>query len=183
MKLDEVMEWRSFEAKDGTVFDLTFLNSKKLTYVHSLSGKPDVRYDFWVTYSHHCFTKDYDHLSEEERFALAYRAPRETRPFCHKRYSLAKEYLCQIVENLGTKEYVVRDAGHNQFITVKVLSDGGMDVWYKVPFKMYKEQKKYRLHVLSAYPDKKSHGGGKVGFFTIAKNLKGGMSLPSNSRK
>ena len=51
MILDEVMQWKAFEAEDGTIFDLSFLDAKKVTYTHSFAGKPDVSYDFWVTYS------------------------------------------------------------------------------------------------------------------------------------
>ena len=56
MKLDEVTAWRLFESLDGQVFDLSFLDAKKITYTHTLEGKSDVEYDIWVTYSSHCFT-------------------------------------------------------------------------------------------------------------------------------
>lgn len=183
MVLDEVTQWRDFVAKDGTVFDLSFLNAKKVSYVHSATGKPDIIYDFFVTYSFHCFAKDYSHLSEEERAALAYKAPKETRPFCHLRYSLAKRNLCQIVENLSSPEYIITDAGYGSYITANIITEDGQKIWYHVPFKVYRERKKYRLHVLSAYPDKERHGGGKIGFFKIAYNLKMGKPLPSNPHK
>ena len=50
MILDEVMQWKAFETEDGAIFDLSFLDAKKVTYTHSFAGKPDVSYDFWVTY-------------------------------------------------------------------------------------------------------------------------------------
>lgn len=183
MILDEVTQWRPFEAEDGTVFDLSFLDARKVTYVHSLTGKPDVVYDFWVTYSCHCFTKDYPHLDETERQVLAYAAPRETRPFCQQRYTLAQQYLCQIVENLTSAEYIITDAGFGSYITAKVLTEEGETVWYHVPFRVYRERKKYRLHVLSAYPAPQRRGGGKIGFFKIAYNLRMGKPLPRNPHK
>lgn len=183
MTLDEVTQWRAFTAEDGSVLDLSFLDTKRITYVHSATGKPDVSYDFWVTYSCHCFTKDYPHLTDQERSALAYDAPRETRPFCRQRYTLARQHLCQIVENLGSAEYTITDAGYGSFITAKVLTDEGETAWYHVPFRVYRERKKYRLHVLSAYPAPERRGGGKIGFFKIAYNLRMGKPLPSNPHK
>ena len=180
MVLDEVMQWRAFEAEDGSTFDLSFLDAKKVTYVHSLVGKPDVSYDFWVTYSCHCFTKDYPHLGEADRQALAYAAPKETRPFCQQRYTLAQQHLCQIVENLASPEYTITDAGYGGYITAKVLDSAGETVWYHVPFKVYRERKKYRLHVMSAYPAHERRGSGKIGFFKIAYNLRMNRKLPSN---
>ena len=183
MILDEVMQWKAFEAEDGTIFDLSFLDAKKVTYTHSFAGKPDVSYDFWVTYSCHCFTKDYPDQSEAQRQALAYLSPKETRPFCQQRYILARQHLCQIVENLASVEYTITDAGYGSYITAKVLTDDGETVWYHVPFRVYRERKKYRLHVLSAYPAPERRGGGKIGFFKIAYNLRMGKPLPSNPHK
>jgi hypothetical protein len=41
----------------------------------------------------------------------------------------------------------------------------------------------YRLHVLSAYPAPERRGGGKIGFFKIAYNLRMGKPLSSNPHK
>lgn len=183
MKLDEVTEWRTFESPDGQVFDLSFLNAKKVTYTHTLEGKPDIEYDFWVTYSSHCFTKSYDHQSEEEREALNYAAPKESRPFCQRRYSLAQRYLCQIIENLGSPDYIITDAGYGSYLTAKIVDEAGDETWYHIPFKVYRHQKKYRLHVMSAFPAEERRGAGKVGFFKIAYNLRMGKPLPKNPHR
>lgn len=183
MNLDEVMQWLAFESPDGEVFDLAFLDAKKVTYTHSLKGKTDVKYDFWVTYSSHCFTKGYDHQSDEEREALNYHAPKESRPFCQRRYDLARAYLCEIVESLGSPDYIITDAGYGSYLTAKVVDENGNEMWYHVPFKIYRQHKKYRLHVMSAYPAEERRGAGKIGFFKIAYNLRMGKKLPSNPHR
>ncbi|MGB0849534.1 MAG: hypothetical protein ACPGSM_22545 [Thiolinea sp.] len=183
MNLDEVMQWRVFESRSGEVFDLSFLDAKKVTYIHSLEGKPDVQYEFWITYSSHCFTKDYGHQTDIEREVLNYHAPKESRPFCQRRYYLAQQYLCHIVENLGSPDYIITDAGYGSYLTAKVVNEDGEDVWYHVPFKVYRQQKKYRLHVMSAFPAEKRRGAGKIGFFKIAYNLRMGKKLPSNPHR
>ena len=87
------------------------------------------------------------------------------------------------MENLASAEYTITDAGYGSYITAKVLTDDGETVWYHVPFRVYRERKKYRLHVLSAYPAPERRGGGKIGFFKIAYNLRMGKPLPSNPHK
>jgi len=190
MNIDEVTEWPDFIDPDGKSFDLSFLNAKQVTYRHVSEGKEDIIYKFWVTYSLHCFAKDYDHLDSVEREQLMYHSPRkvngkpvDSRPFCIERYTLASEHLCNIIENLGSSEHAVKDGGYNSYLVVKVLTATGETLWYNVPFKVFREKKKFRLHVLSAYQTKEPRGGGKVGFFKIAYNLKMNKKLPSNPHK
>lgn len=190
MNLDEVTHWPEFLDQNGARFDLSFLDAKKVTYRHEKKGKPDVTYDFWVTYSLHCFAKDYEHQSEFESQSLMYHSPKkvngepvESRPFCLARYALAAENINAIVENLGSSEYVIKDGGYSSYLAVKLMTSSGETVWYNVPFKVFKEKKKYRLHVLSAYPSEEPRGGGKVGFFAIAYNLRMNKKLPSNPHK
>lgn len=180
MKLGEVLEWQPFTTPNGEVYDLTFLNVKKITYVHSTEGKKDIEYDFWVTYSSHCFTKDYESLTDADRAALNYHAPREDRPFCFKRYELAKQYLCNAIESLGSLGSVVLDGGYKSYITTKIITADDQDLWYHIPFKVYRERKKYRIHVMSAYSSTEKRGGGKVGFFKIAYKLRMNKKLPEN---
>lgn len=183
MKLDEVTQWRGFEAPNGEFFDLSFLDAKRVTYAHTSDSKPDVIYDFWVTYSSHCFTKGYEHQSDEEREALSYHAPRESRPFCRQRYYLARKYLCHVVESLGSPGSIVTDAGYGSYLTARIVDESGNKVWYHIPFKVYRHQKKYRLHVMSAYPAEGFRGGGKIGFFKITYNLRMGKKLPNNPHR
>lgn len=182
MQLDEVQEWWPFTNNNDDIYDLSFLNAKKATYTHRSEGKTDINYEFWITYSSHCFTKDYEHLNDIERKALNYSTPKENRPFCIDRYKLAKEHLCEAIENLDSPKYRILDGGHNSYITTKIIADDGSEFWYHIPFKVYKESKKYRIHVMSAYPSDEDRGGGKVGFFKIAYNLRMNKKLPRNQK-
>jgi len=190
MKLNEVTHWPEYTNENGECYNLSFLDAKKLRYTHKKEGKKDIHYDFWVTYSLHCFAKDYDHLQDDERRALMYTSPKrfngkegESRPFCLERYSLAFEHLTTIIENLSSSDYTIKDAGYESYLTVKLISNEEKNIWYNVPFKVFREEKKYRLHVMSAYPTDKPRGGGKVGFFIIAHNLRMNKPMPRNRKR
>jgi hypothetical protein len=107
-----------------------------------------------------------------------YSAPRESRQFNFERYQLSKQ-LPSIIKSLGDKETLVCHAGYRKFATVKILDSNGTEVYYYVVFAVFKEVKKLRLHVQSAYPKYESIGKvKKVGFFVIAKNLLNNKKLP-----
>ncbi|STD94837.1 heat shock protein C [Escherichia coli] len=57
----EVEKWRPFGHPDGDIRDLSFLDAHQAVYVQHHEGKEPLEYRFWVTYSLHCFTKDYEH--------------------------------------------------------------------------------------------------------------------------
>lgn len=105
-----------------------------------------------------------------------YHAPKESRPFCERRYELSRAHLPDIVTNLGTAW--ISHARRGSYATVRVLDKDGTHLWYYVPFKVFRQQKKFRIHITSAYPMDKKPGGEKVGFFTIARNLRNGKKLP-----
>lgn len=177
MNLDEVTKWNAFEY-GGQTYDLSHLDAHKVTYTHSSPGKPDIAYDFWVTYSFHCFAKNYPDRCQIEQQSLMYSSPKEERPFCFTRYDLSKNYLRAMISNLGTPQIKVTHAGYSAYAAHQIINDDGSKFWYFVPFRVYKHEKKFRIHVTSAYPLDVEPGGGKVGFFTIAHCLKTGKSLP-----
>lgn len=177
MKLDEVTAWAAFKYKD-TIYDLSHLDAHKVKYTHSSPGKADIEYEFWVTYSFHCFAKHYPERCQTEQQALMYSAPKEERPFCFTRYQLSRNHLRAIIDNLGTPNVRVTHAGYSSYAADKIINNDGSTSWYLVPFKVYKYQKKFRIHVTSAYLLDTEPGGGKVGFFTIAHCLKTGKKLP-----
>lgn len=183
VNLDEITAWRPFTDSDGNTVDLSFLDAHKVTYVHRKDGCQDINYEFWVTYSFHCFAKDYDHLSDEDRQRLKYDAGKDTRPFCYTRYELAKAYLRPTIEALGSEDVLVMHAGYESYAATKIVDSNGVDKWYYVPFVVYRYQKKFRIHVTSAYPVGDRPGGGKVRFFVIAHNLKTGKPLPLPPKK
>ena len=181
MNIDEVVSWRAFVDTKGNVFDLSHLDAHYVTYVHSAEGCKDISYKFIVSYSFHCFTKDYPHLSEDDIKSLMYYAKKDNRPFCVRRYELSKQHLKYIVENLGTSTVKIFHAGYSSYATTKIINTENQEEWYMVPFKVFKENKKYRIHITSAYPSTVDDGKKKqkVGFFKIACNLRAGKKLPA----
>ncbi|KZK68672.1 stationary phase growth adaptation protein [Shewanella baltica] len=180
MKIEEVSKWKNFVDIEGNIFNLSHLDAHAMTYTHSSKGKADISYKFIVSYSFHCFSKDYPHLTNEERQNIMYFAPKDERPFCLRRYELSKQYLRGIVENLGTSNVKVFHAGYGSYATTKILTEENQELWYMVPFRVFKENKKYRIHITSAFPTDINEGKdkGKVGFFKIAYNLSIGKELP-----
>ncbi len=173
----EVTNWRSFTL-DGEIYDLSHLDAQWVEYQDARDGEKPITYRFVVTYGLHCFAKDSAELSAEKSKLLMYDGPRESRQFSFERYELSKQ-LPSIINSLGNKETLVCHAGHGKFAIVKVLDSNGEEVNYFVPFAVFKESKKLRLHVQSAYPVTESPGRvKKVGFFAIAKNLLHDRKLP-----
>lgn len=176
MSTTEVLKWRGFAHPDGTTRDLSFLDAHEVIYTHAAPGKPDKTYRFFVTYSFHCFCKAYDDQPEEVKAALMYHAPKENRPFCDRRYSLAKQYLRGIIDTLGSRKVI--HGGYGSYATVQVELENGDTGFYFVVFDAFREKKKFRLHISSAYPMDKMPGGKSVKFFSIAHNLSVNKPLP-----
>ena len=175
--VNEVIAWKNF-ILNGDIYDLSHLNAHWVEYLDQRDEENPITYKFIVTYGLHCFTKDSDDLSSEESQLLMYSAPRESRQFNFERYQLSKQ-LPSIIKSLGDKETLVCHAGYGNFATVKILDSNGIEVDYYVVFAVFKEVKKLRLHVQSAYPKYESIGKvKKVGFFVIAKNLLNNKKLP-----
>jgi hypothetical protein len=173
----EVISWKNF-ILNGETYDLSHLNADWVEYLDNRDEKQPIIYKFIVTYGLHCFTKNSDELSGEESKLLMYNGPRESRAFNFERYNLSKQ-LPSIIKSLGDKETLVCHAGYGNFATVKVLDSNDIEVDYFVAFAAFRESKKLRLHIHSAYP--KYEGIGKVkkvGFFVIAKNLLHNRDLP-----
>ena len=176
VNITEVKKWHPFVDANGTVWDLSFLDAHEVIYIHQSEGKPELQYRFFVTYSMHCFTKEYSSQSEDEKNALMYTSLKENRPFCKVRYELAKRHLKKTIFSLD-KQFICH-AGYGSYAVIETLNEQGETCYYYVPFKVFREKKKFRIHVTSAYPVDSKPYGGKVGFFSIAYNLLSGKSLP-----
>lgn len=176
MNIQEVQKWKAFEHPDGLLRDLSFLDAHEVLYTHSAPGKTDIVYKFLVTYSFHCFCKEYEHQSEAQKAALMYLAPGDKRPFCDRRYLLAKQHLRGIIEVLGQKKVI--HAGYGSYAVVEVELGDGETEYYFVVFSAFREKKKLRLHITSAYPMDEKPGGASVSFFVIARNLLANKALP-----
>ena len=176
----EVKNWRDFTL-NSEIYDLSHLNAHSVEYLDNRDENNLITYKFIVTYGLHCFTKELQELTEEESQLLMYNAPRESRPFNFERYYLSKQ-LPEIIKALSQSATLVCHAGYGNYAIVKVVDSEGVEVDYFVVFRVFKESKKLRLHVTSAYP--KDEGIGKikkVNFFVIAKNLLNNKKLPKPS--
>lgn len=176
-KIDEVAKWRSFTDANGQVYDLSHLDAHEATYSDIRNGKKET-YTFVVSYSFHCFAKDYPHQTEVEKADLMYHTLKESRPFCFVRYELSKKYLRQIVDAFGDKKTRIGHAGYGSYASVTINTEEEGQIIYFVPFKMYREKKLMRIHITSAYPEDVMPKLDKVNFFNIAKNLRLGKPLP-----
>ncbi|NJM48701.1 MAG: heat-shock protein [Alkalinema sp. RU_4_3] len=174
--VQEVITWKNFSL-DNNIYDLSHLNAHQVEYLDHRDEDNPITYRFIVTYGLHCFTKDAEILSQEQSKLLMYYAPRECRPFHFERYELSKQ-LPSIIQSLGQKETLVCHAGYGKFAVVKIVDGQGNNINYFVPFAVFKESKKLRLHVQSAYPSNDIGRIKKVNFFAIAKNLLNNKKLP-----
>ena len=173
----EVEKWTAFNHPDGTVRDLSFLDAHEAVYVHSAEGKEDITYRFWVTYSFHCFAKDYDHQDPDEIAALMYIAgDKGRRPFCEQRYELARTHLRRMVESLDKSRVI--HAGYGSYAVLEMDLGNGEKLYYYVVVKAVREKKKLRLHITSAYPVTERPGGAPANFFSIAYALRANKPLP-----
>jgi hypothetical protein len=152
--VEEVTSWRNFTLSNET-YDLSHLDAHWVEYLDDRDRQKPIIYTFIVTYGFHCFTKE----TEEEDRKLIYHAPRESRQFNFERYHFSK-YLPDIIKKLSDKTSLVCHAGYGNYATVKVLDSNNVEVDYFVVFKVFREKKKLRLHIVSAYA--KEQGIGKV---------------------
>ncbi|MCG3814274.1 heat-shock protein [Photobacterium damselae] len=175
--LDKETHWQPFRL-DDQVYDLSHLDGQVVEYVQPAKGKNPARnYKFYVTYSFHCFAKDYEHLTDEDRIRLEYKTTKDSRPFCFIRYELSKK-LPMIIANLGQANLVFH-GGYESFATCDIQSEHGETIQYYISFVAYRENKKLRLHIKSAYPlDEPLGKVKKVKFFSIALNLLKNKTLP-----
>ena len=173
----EVIHWRNFVVNNET-YDLSHLNAHWAEYLDDKDINKPITYRFIVTYGFHCFTQASKKLTNEESKLLMYHAPKESRPFDFERYHLSKQ-LPSMIYALGNQKTIVFHAGYGQYATFKVVDSTGVEVDYFVVFSAFRESKKLRIHIQSAYP--KYEGIGrikKVKFFTIANNLLRNKKLP-----
>ena len=174
----EVKSWWPF-VFEGNTYDLSHLKYNSFLAVDSRNPKNVVTYRLHVTYSFHCFAKDDGNLSEDEKEKLMYHAPRESRPFNFKRYQLSK-YLPDIIESLSNPKTVVFHRGYENYATINVIDENGQGIDYLVSFSIFKENKKLRLHIRTAFPEDREKGKiKKVKFFTLAHNALTGKKMPS----
>lgn len=169
----EVESWRNFEF-NGNTFDLSHLNAHSVTYVDVNTNQ---EYKFFVTYSSHCFTSEIPEKISDQDLQLIYIAKNESRLFDLERYELSKN-LPDIVHSLSEQPTLIYYVKNRNYATDKLVSLNGNEITYFVPFTAYRDKKKFRLHIVSAYHNKNIGKKSKVKFFVIANNLLTGKMLP-----
>jgi hypothetical protein len=174
--VEEITSWRPFVFK-GKSYDLSHLDAHISEYIDD-KKRETITYKYIVTYSFHCFAKEDPGLSEEESESLIYETRKEERHFNFERYELSK-HLPGIITSLGNKNMTCFHAGHSRFASYKIDDGKGHIINYLVVFKSFKEKKKLRLHIESAYPVNPSEQGKmkKIGFFVIAHNTLLGKTI------
>lgn len=179
----EIEKWHNFTPANSTQeVDLSIFDAHWVFYEQEAKGgKPARQYKFYVTYSFHCFAKEEAWMTEQDRKELMYQAPNDERPFSQQRYDLAKTHLRNVIDNLPEK--LVSHAGYGSYAVVQILDSSGKKCWYFVPFRVFREKKKFRIHVTSAYALDQEPTVDKVNFFTIAYNLSEGKPLPKPTPK
>lgn len=163
-----VQQWRPFVV-NGTTYDVSHLDAHIVNYVNPENNET---YCFYVTYSHHCFCKTDEVLMQDNLWLYPY--DKDPRHFHPDRYHLSK-WLPDIIENLPAS-YTVH-AGYDSYAIAEAEMNGVVTCYFVV-FVVFKSNRKFRLHVQSAYALDHRPKMKKVGFFNIARALKMGRPLP-----
>lgn len=143
----EIKKWNAFIYM-GKVYDLSHLDYHTLSFNFKKENKIFIIH---VSYSFHCFAKNNAEmvLGSVESNELMYYAIKDKRHFNFERYDLSfkiKEILKKLEEN--PRCY---NAGYDKFLSF----DFSNEKKYIVCFDIFRENKKLRLHVKSAYPESK----------------------------
>lgn len=175
--MEEVKKWKAFEYLTK-IYDLSHLDAGEVCYKDDNKEKPTI-YKFYVTYSCHCFTENDASLSEAKKEELIYSAPKEQRPFSFARYELSKK-LPIIISNLPSlmirfeSTSKMHHQGRYGFLTITYEN-------YVIFLSFFREQKKLRIHVRSAYKilnaQEKYKSHKKMKFFSLAHNLLGSKPI------
>ena len=161
-----IQKWGGFSNQDEVLY-LDHLNAHIVEYVL----EPGT-YKFYVTYSHHCFTKT--ELGNDSP-NLLYHHHKDSRHFHHERYHLSLQ-LPDIIRELPTR-FVFHGGRKDHYCTATLTQSDGTEVDYLIVFTVFRSIRKLRLHVTSAYPKKRGKAR-KVKFESIVKALQHGRKLP-----
>jgi len=164
-RIEEIKKWKNFEY-EGKTYCLKHLSFHSVNFFDKKENK---NYVVYVTYSFHCFAKNYSHidLESEESKKLMYHTKKESRHFNFERYDLSFKIKDMInALNEYPKFY---KGGYDKFLVCK--DENGQN--YIVCLKIFKENKKLRIHIESAYPEndlnKKNNFKEKISIFPILK--------------
>ncbi|MGL4615281.1 MAG: hypothetical protein ACRCVV_15560 [Shewanella sp.] len=140
-------KWPNFTLND-IEYPLDHLNVHTITF----SGEKH-EFSFVVTYGLHCFAKDNegDNTYDPE---LAYPDGREIRPVCFERYQMSKSLPKYIESFHMTPIKVIGGADNYRVIELIDKETGGVQE-YKIGFSCFKENRLFRLHVTTAFIERR----------------------------
>ena len=168
-----VQNWRSFRYK-GEVYTFEHLNARKITFENP---KISESYTLYITISHHAFTESCKSgtCSDDEYYPNS----KDKRIFSAERYLLSKN-IPEILLDLPNQFFY--HGGYGKFCSCKIKKSDGTEVIYQLVYRIWKQERKLRFHIESAYPLEKKGRKKKVSFWVLCHNLLAGKKLPKPPR-
>lgn len=166
--VEEVQNWPA-KRVDNKRYDFSHLNAQRISYsVPANKDNPNKKYDVIITYSYHFFAKDTPEIDDAERQRRMYSYHgKALRPVHDERYELSKK-LPNIIQNLLITKCL--HGAKDSFFVVELISTATKQAEpYEVYFEIFKEMKKLRMHIKTAFVRRKrsQERAQKIKFATI----------------
>lgn len=140
--VDSITDWEGFEYK-GVSYTLSHLDAHEVTFL----AKNGASYCFIVTYGLHCFAKD----GSSFNIPVLATDGRENRHICMDRYEKSKK-IRPLIEGMGDGNRFLINQTQDRYFTLCLLDETEeQEIYYKICLAIYKENRKLRIHVTSAY--------------------------------
>jgi hypothetical protein len=146
--IDSIQQWDDFYYQ-GKNYDMGHLNAHEVVF----KGKKD-DFKFIVTYGLHCFAKD----NEPTSIPYLIKDGREEKNVDLERYEASKS-LRSFINTLSKEDIKIYQTTEEKFFTLRVLNNStGEEETYKICIAIYKENRKLRIHVISAFFARRGEG-------------------------
>jgi hypothetical protein len=140
--IDSIQVWEDL-SHEGNLFSFGHLSAHEVSYPRE-NGSPFI---FIVTYGLHCFTKD----GTDHNVPVMVSDGRETQTLCVERYESSKN-LPRIIKELAESRARIYETTQEKYFTVSKLNNLTGEVEpYKICIAVFKEKRRLRIHVLSAF--------------------------------
>ncbi len=156
---------------DDKRYDFSHLNAQRVSYsVPANKDNSEKKYDVIITYSYHVFAKTIPEMDDAEKQRRMYHYHGEAlRPVHDERYELSKK-LPNIIQDLLTTKCL--HGAKDSFFVVELVNTATKQAEpYEVYFEMFKEMKKLRMHIKTAFVrrERSQEKAQKIQFATILK--------------
>ena len=173
---DQVQRWKDFSI-NGQNYAFDHLVSCKHTFFHPDRNE---KYTLFFTFSHHVFTRSKKE-NESTVSTLIYPYRSDERVFDVVRFDLSK-HLPNIIKNLP--DQFCYHGGYSRYCSCPIPQEDGVEIHYKIVYRVWKKKGKMRFHIESAYPLEERPGKvKKVSFWVICHNLLNGKPMPQPASK